>query len=1666
MIPSRPRPSAALRLLLALTTLALLVAGAFVAPQRAAATSTIITQWTFNSPVPDNNTTTGTTDPAIGSGTASLVGGTTATFASGDVNNRSSDPATGDDSAWNTTNYAPQGTEDRQRGAQFAVSTVGYQNIRFSFDLRHSNTAANTVALLYSTDGGATFTEATTFVANAGDTWFNDRSFDFSGIPALNNNPNVVFRVVAAFASGSNVYVASNPGSSYGTAGTLRFDMVTVRGDPISSATPTPSPTPESTPTATPTPSPTLEPTPTTTPTPSPTPVPVACSAPDTPINQVQGSGETSPLSGTVVTIQGVVVGDYEGPSPNLRGFYLQEIAQPDADPLTSEGIFVFNRDANSVSLGQVVQVTGRATEFQGQTQVSATAIEVCSTTATVTPVDVFMPFPSADYLERYEGMLVRFPQTLYVTEHFQLGRFGQIVMSSGARLRQPTDVVDPGPAALALQAANDLNRIIVDDELNNQNPDPIRFGRGGNPLSASNTLRGGDTATGIVGVLTFTWSGNVASGNAYRLRPVNALGGGVPNFVAANPRPDLPRNVGGDLRVASFNVLNYFNTFGAGACRGGVGGAPTDCRGAEDATEFERQNAKLLAALLRLDADVFGLMEIENDGYGPTSALAELVNRLNAATAPGTYAFIDADAATGQTNALGMDAIKVALIYKPAVVEPVGRTAALNTVAFVNGGDGAPRNRPALAQTFRHRATGEDVTVVVNHFKSKGSPCDIPDQGDGSGNCNIVRRNAAQELVAWLATNPTGTGDQDILIIGDLNSYAQEDPIDVLRNAGYTDVVRQFVGAEAYSYVFNGQWGTLDYALASPSALAKVSGATVYHINADEPNALDYNLNFKSPGQITSLFAPDQYRSSDHDPILVGLNLNDPAALSAVATFGAERGITGAEIIDIRGNRAVLSNADAGTVYVLDTTDLLDIRVLATVTGLTGLNSVAIHPTQDYFLAVAGSAKPAAAPVNGTVYAYRLDGTLIASASTGIQPDSVAISPNGQYAVIANEAEGFAVGDNGGPGSLTVVNLSGFDPNTSTTLSVTQIPLPSLAGTSGFTVNRTDDIARLPIDNTPATLEPESVTFSADSQFAYITLQENNGVARLSLADNSLTFFGLGKTTHVFDTVNGDGFNPTRLLSLFREPDGIAYIEIGGVGYVVTADEGDTRDDIPSGAISGRVRGGRTVSVFNAATGALVGDTGNQLDALAARYGIYPDGRSDRGGSEPEVLDAKVFGGRAIVAVGLERANAIALVDITNPSTPNVFQIIPGGMAPEGIKLVERNGALYALAANEVSNTLTVARVPLGDALFTQTYTEETPLALHDPFVIDPDSAPVQVTLAVAPATAGTLNTTTFSGAPAAVNAALANLTFTPAPNYAGPVTITVSASDGQTATSGRILLAGIPVPPVTAASVSGPTTPRCPADCFFGSATVTLTTNQPATTRYRVNGGAWQTYTAPFTITTEGTNLVEFFSTDEWGAVEGVRSITVKVTTFPATGVLDNFNRRNGRLGANWTGATQLDQYRIVSNQVDVEKGGAVLWTKQFGNNQEAFVTLTGIDPNSPHHTLLLKGRGANATQGAILVSYDAVNRQITVEALRPGWGWYHVQTFGNITLKAGDVLGARALANGSVRVYVNCELIGVADTTTVVGNLYVNRGGRIGLFYHLANNATLDDFGGGNR
>jgi predicted extracellular nuclease len=312
--------------------------------------------------------------------------------------------------------------------------------------------------------------------------------------------------------------------------------------------------------------------------------------------------------------------------------------------------------------------------------------------------------------------------------------------------------------------------------------------------------------------------------------------------------------------KVASFNVLNYFTTIDTGAWICGPAG-DMECRGADSADEFTRQRDKIISALVAMDADVIGLIEIENPRADDLTddALLDLVSGLNDAAGAGTYAFID-------TGTIGTDAIKQAFVYKPGEVTPVGSYAILDSSVdpmFVD-----TLNRPALAQTFQHE-TGEVFTVVVNHLKSKGSSCsDVgdPDIGDGQGNCNLTRTAAATALVNWLATDPTTSGDPDFLIIGDLNAYAMEDPVAVIKEAGYTNLIESFIGPDAYSYVYYGQAGYLDHALSTSSLAARVEGVTEWHINGDEPSALNYN-DYNQP----YLYNPDPFSSSDHDPVIVG---------------------------------------------------------------------------------------------------------------------------------------------------------------------------------------------------------------------------------------------------------------------------------------------------------------------------------------------------------------------------------------------------------------------------------------------------------------------------------------------------------------------------------------------------------------------------------------------------------------------------------------------------------------------------------------------------------------------------------------------------------------------------------------------------------------------------
>ena len=450
-------------------------------------------------------------------------------------------------------------------------------------------------------------------------------------------------------------------------------------------------------------------------------------------------------------------------------------------------------------------------------------------------------------------------PQALVISEYFNFARFNEVVVglppNGRSRFDSPTAVQEPDPAATsALLADYTKRRITIDDGRGSQNSTPPIFpGTVNTPFTLTNTFRGGDTLTGITGVMEHTFG-------LYRVHPTLDA-----TYTAKNPRPAAPPAVGGDLKVASFNVLNYFLTLDNSTNGSICGPARTQaCRGANDEDELQRQRAKILDAIAHLDGDIVGLMEMENTpGAEPA---ADLVEGLNAETAPGTYAFID-------TGVIGTDAIRLGFLYKPGSVTPVGDFEILDSTddpRFID-----TLNRPTLAQTFQQVGSSERLTIAVNHLKSKGSACGTgdPDTGDGSGNCDVTRTEAAMALADWLASDPTESGDPDRLIIGDLNSYDHEDPIDALVAGGYTDLVKKYGGEFAYSYVFDGQVGYLDHGLASSSLVSQVTGAGDWHINADEPPILDYDTRFKEPAE-DALYEPNAFRSSDHDPVVIGIEL------------------------------------------------------------------------------------------------------------------------------------------------------------------------------------------------------------------------------------------------------------------------------------------------------------------------------------------------------------------------------------------------------------------------------------------------------------------------------------------------------------------------------------------------------------------------------------------------------------------------------------------------------------------------------------------------------------------------------------------------------------------------------------------------------------------------
>ena len=603
--------------------------------------------------------------------------------------------------------------------------------------------------------------------------------------------------------------------------------------------------------------------------TPDPT---VSPTAPETPAGQtsiadIQGTTDTSPMVGRTVTTTGVVTAAY--PKGGFNGLYIQTpgtdgVAKTPTD--ASDGIFVYSaKAASAYTAGQCVVVSGKVSEFNGLTEINGTSVTETKGCADVKPVKL-AALPRTDaQREAYESMLVEPQGTYTISNNYQLNQFGTVGLAFGNEpLYQGTEVARPGEDAKKVEDENRARSINLDDgaSWNYQTNDeaknsPLPY------LSQDTPMRTGSHVGFTKPVIMdyrFGWN----------LQPTGMVSGAQsPHspITTTNDRPAKAPSFDSDLKLASFNVLNYFTDLGkdedgckAYTDRTGTPVTANFCtvRGAYTQEAFHDQQAKIVTAINGLDADVVALMEVENSasitylpGQPRDKALAHLVDELNKAAGSQVWGYVASPTVVPPHE----DVIRTAFIYRLDSVRPEGPSLILMDDAYANA-------RQPLAQKFVAKDARGSFVAVANHFKSKGSG---EDDGTGQGKSNPSRIAQAQALLDWSAKE---FADEPVFLLGDFNAYGMEDPVMKIKDAGYTEVVEQLApGASTFQY--GGRLGSLDHIFANAAAMRMVHGAGVWDINADESIAMQYS---RRNYNVTDFHTSGPWAASDHDPALVGI--------------------------------------------------------------------------------------------------------------------------------------------------------------------------------------------------------------------------------------------------------------------------------------------------------------------------------------------------------------------------------------------------------------------------------------------------------------------------------------------------------------------------------------------------------------------------------------------------------------------------------------------------------------------------------------------------------------------------------------------------------------------------------------------------------------------------
>ncbi|MFC4257512.1 ExeM/NucH family extracellular endonuclease [Marinobacter lacisalsi] len=561
------------------------------------------------------------------------------------------------------------------------------------------------------------------------------------------------------------------------------------------------------------------------------------CDEEHVPVSRIQGRGDASPMAGQQVRVQGIITVDlrHEG---GFRGFYLQQaLAEQDKDDATSEGLFIHTR-ARAGEPGDRVHVSGEVREHYGLTSLTGvSAVSICASPGLPAPLPLKTGATPPDSRESLEGMLVHTVNPLTVTDTWNLARYGELVLAPSLQW-VPTQVMAPGPDAQRHQAQQERQRLILDDGHRRKHPRPVPYLTNGEG-APGNPLRVGDRVAPLAGVMDYRFG-------HWRLQPLSR-----PDIHHTNPRQLPPaRNSLTNVRVVSLNLGNLFNGDGQG------GGFPTD-RGADSHQAYQQQLARLAHQIIATDPDIVAVSELENDGYGEASSLADLAGALGE-----RWRFVDSG--THRHD----DAIRNGLLYRGDRVQPQG------PATLITGGAFEQWHRPALAQRFLAIGGNEPLTVMSVHLKSKScrnAPAAQQDAGDGQGCFAAARTAASRQLAQW---QPPETGkDNLVLLAGDFNAYAMETSIQAITDAGYTDLIADFHGLEQQTFRYHGRQGTLDYHFANKALRDRVVVSQIWSANAEEPRFWAYDAD-RGP-RVSDTFV---WRASDHNPVITDIRLQAPA--------------------------------------------------------------------------------------------------------------------------------------------------------------------------------------------------------------------------------------------------------------------------------------------------------------------------------------------------------------------------------------------------------------------------------------------------------------------------------------------------------------------------------------------------------------------------------------------------------------------------------------------------------------------------------------------------------------------------------------------------------------------------------------------------------------------